>query len=458
MSKLVTLENIEALKVELGLKQPVNMDYFISTTYNDTEYFEIQNSHGDSIEIASIKDIFDLMPALNRRLIPVAVYDPDSDMYFDTIATVWININSNENGNFAEISLYLLSGNGDLYVNFSEPTISEEPQLEFSVDWSEVHLNSSGGISTNNFIGLTYNNSSEFYLITADGRTFETVEDYANFLDPFNEKQFLVRVMPEAAAAPDKYSTDTAIILTDWDKDGYHISLETAHGVIDITITQEDVEVSDAYPTGIKLTYDIDWSKAVDWSSTSGGSSGPEIIDAQPFYNLFMAILNQASYVGFELRNNKYYFSVDQNDEGGYIVSTNDELYTLFETLYQAARQSIDNDNSKPAEIDFNKKVLAITPTMYGYELSNPVILDNFAIGQYYNAYYSRYGFNNYITCHIHFLSDIVDQNEGRGIDGIVDGILTYSHSMQEEGPDYIQFCLNTKIGACSLNYEPAEL
>lgn len=178
-------------------------------------------------------------------------------------------------------------------------------------------------------------------------------------------------------------------------------------------------------------------------------TSSVEILDARPFYRMFMNILDQYQSNGFEASRGDYVFYVGDSELSDYAISQDDGLYTLFDDIYTRAQNSLQSDDTKPAEINFNKKVFAIYPQGYGSELSAPVILDNFIIGQYYNGRDSIFEFGSYVSCHLHFLSNY----SGCGVFGVVDGILTYSRFAQEEGPDTITFTLDTNFGVCNLSY-----
>lgn len=190
--------------------------------------------------------------------------------------------------------------------------------------------------------------------------------------------------------------------------------------------------------------------------STGGGSSSSvQVIDSKPFYRMLMAMLRESSFSNARyVSANVFRANVDTEDRGGHVFSTDDEVFNLFDELYDKAKTALSDNPSSPAEIDLNMKVICNNYNLYGYELSAPIVLDNFVVRQYYVARDSQYYFGNRISCHLHFLSDYTDI-DGCGISGVVDGILSFGWDEDAEQPIPCYFELNTNLGVFKLTYIP---
>jgi len=186
-----------------------------------------------------------------------------------------------------------------------------------------------------------------------------------------------------------------------------------------------------------------------------GSSSSVQVIDSMPFNNLFMAMLGETSFSNaYYVSANVFRANVDTESMGNYVFSTDDEVYKLFNDLYDKAKTALTNNPSSPAEIDLNMKVICNNYSLYGYELSAPIVLDNFVVRQNYGTRGSRYYFGNRISCHLHFLSDYTDV-DGCGLSGVVDGILSFGWDVDAEQPIPAFFELNTNLGVFNLTYVP---
>ena len=191
-----------------------------------------------------------------------------------------------------------------------------------------------------------------------------------------------------------------------------------------------------------------------------GSSSSVQVIDSMPFNDLFMAMLGETSF------SNAYYVSanvfralVDTEDSGSgeYIFYSDDEVYKLFNDLYNKAKTSLTDNPRSPAEIALDMKVICNNYQLYGYALSGPIILDNFVVRQSFGSRDSQYYFGNRISCHLHFLSDYTDV-DGCGLSGVVDGILSFGWDVDAEQPIPAFFELNTNLGVFNLTYVPQML
>lgn len=186
-----------------------------------------------------------------------------------------------------------------------------------------------------------------------------------------------------------------------------------------------------------------------------GSSSSVQVIDSMPFYDLFMAMLGETNFSGARyVSDNRFRAEVDTEDRGNYVFSSNDEVFNLFNELYGKAKTVLNNNPTSPAEIDLNMKVICNNYSLYGYELSAPIVLDNFVVRQSYGSRDSQYYFGNRISCHLHFLSDYTDV-DGCGLSGVVDGILSFGWDVDAEQPIPAFFELNTNLGAFNLTYVP---
>ena len=189
-----------------------------------------------------------------------------------------------------------------------------------------------------------------------------------------------------------------------------------------------------------------------------GSSSSVQVIDSRPFYDLFMAMLGETNFSGARyVSANRFRAEVDTEDKGGYVFSSTDEVFNLFNELYGKAKTALNNNPTSPAEIDLNMKVICNNYSLYGYELSAPIVLDNFVVRQSYGSRDSQYYFGNRISCHLHFLSDYTDV-DGCGLSGVVDGILSFGWDVDAEQPIPAFFELNTNLGVFNLTYVPQML
>lgn len=189
--------------------------------------------------------------------------------------------------------------------------------------------------------------------------------------------------------------------------------------------------------------------------SSGGGSGSVQVIDSEPFYKLFMAMLGETSFSNARyISANVYRANVDTESTGNYVFSSKDEVFKLFDKLYSKAKNAIENNPSSPAEIDLNMKVICNNYRLYGYKLSAPIVLDNFVVRQSYDSRDSRYYFGNRISCHFHFLSNSTDLG-ACGISGVVDGILSFGWDVDAEQPIPAFFELNTNLGVFNLTYVP---
>ena len=165
------------------------------------------------------------------------------------------------------------------------------------------------------------------------------------------------------------------------------------------------------------------------------GSSGSQTINCDGICNMCMAILEQRNYNGYiyDSDHNKYIFRVldEQQDP---VVSTDSELYQLFENIYQEGYVSPDK-----------RIVTTVQPTYFEI----PAVLDSFSIQYAFDSRGQIVGVQN-VVCRIHFMCS----NDAFGIIGTIEGLLIYTHAVAEESMDLV-FTLDTNYGALSIGYNP---
>lgn len=165
------------------------------------------------------------------------------------------------------------------------------------------------------------------------------------------------------------------------------------------------------------------------------GSSGSQTINCDSICNMCMAILEQRNYNGYiyDSDHNKYIFRVLDKQQDP-VVSTDSELYQLFENIFQ--EQSVSPDK---------RVVTTIQPAVFEI----PAVLDNFSVQYYYDRSGQITGVQN-VVCRIHFMCS----NDATGIIGTIEGLLIYAHVATEESMDLV-FTLDTNYGALSIDYNP---